>query len=215
MYNRNSVSVVHGLSCESWPETRQLMGDLLQLFEKQKQSPIMLAFQECIHLQSKLEQKRDLLLTQSTEIKNRIESVTDQCSQLLKEETDKLKIHERNLEELQTEIDRVMCKRNDLQQQLSQVNQQIETYSMEASQEIDGFDTVEMEKRDEVPRLKQQISMHAAATGIKWDYDRTDVLAGEVSIPSKKVLKRFCIDLDEKSNFEVANKVWDIIDTTS
>jgi predicted nuclease with TOPRIM domain len=199
----------------TWAETLQMMNDLAQLYEKPDQSPIMLSIQESIHLQSKLEQRKELLLSESNEIKAQIQSATEKCSNLLQVETEKLKSHERNLDELQTELDRILRKRKDLQKQLDEVNHHIHVYSTEASQEIEGFDSVELERQDEVPRLKQQISLHATGTGIKWDFHRTDALVGEVSIPSRKVLKRFCVELNDHSSFEIANKVWDIMDASS
>ena len=198
----------------SWNETMQMMSDLLQLYEKQEQSPLMQSLRECMHLQKKLEQRKEILLNQSRDIQARIHSVTDQCSQLLEIETKTIHSYKRNMDELQDELERIRGKTRDVQRQLDDANQQIQTYT-EISDDVEELDSLEMEKKEEVPRLRRQLSMHATATGIKWDYDRVDALVGEVSIPEKKILKRFCIDLDQHSNFEVANKVWDIIDPTS
>lgn len=213
--NEGLIHITNPSASVTWAETCVMMNDLYHLYEKHGQSPIMLSLRECIHLQNNLEQKKELILKQAEAIKARIQSATDKCCSLLQGETEKLKNHQRNLDDLQTELDRIIHKRNDLQNQLKEVNNQIHVYTTEASQEIEEFDAIEMEKRDEVPKLKKQLSMHATATGIKWDYDRTDALAGEVSLPSIKVMKRFCIDLNDHSNFEAANKVWDILDASS
>jgi len=198
--------------CVSWPETCQMMNDLTQLYAKRDESPIMLSLIECNLKQNMLKQRKELILTRSIELKGRIQLAIDKCSKQLQVEIEKLKNHEQNLNELQTELDRIIYKRNSLQNQSDELNRQIQLHVTEASQEMEALDTVEMDKRNEVPRLKQQLSLHATGTLIKWDYQRTDALAGELSIPSKKVLKRFSIDLNQVSSFEAANKIWDLMD---
>ncbi|KAL7540468.1 hypothetical protein ACHAXR_010165 [Thalassiosira sp. AJA248-18] len=46
----------------------------------------------------------------------------------------------------------------------------------------------------------------------KWDYNRLDVLAGEVSVPSKCVHRKFEIEKGELSEFEIAERLWGMIE---
>jgi hypothetical protein len=52
-------------------------------------------------------------------------------------------------------------------------------------------------------------------TNIKWDYTSLDVLKGEVSLVNRGVLRKFEIDKmdnDGLSEFEIAERLWDIIE---
>lgn len=60
------------------------------------------------------------------------------------------------------------------------LQQQIALHQQEASQEIENIDTVEEERKRQVPRLKTQISLYASTTGIKWDFNEDELLSGSV-----------------------------------
>jgi len=55
-------------------------------------------------------------------------------------------------------------------------------------------------------------SLHALLTNIKWDFNNTNQLAGEVSIPNKAIHQRFCLDKNELSEFDISNKLWKMIE---
>ena len=46
--------------------------------------------------------------------------------------------------------------------------------------ELEELDSVEYERIQQVPKIKNQISLYAKTTGIKWDYHREHLLAGQV-----------------------------------
>jgi hypothetical protein len=46
--------------------------------------------------------------------------------------------------------------------------------------ELEELDSVEYERIQQVPKIKNQISLYAKTTGIKWDYHREHSLAGQV-----------------------------------
>ena len=50
----------------------------------------------------------------------------------------------------------------------------------EAERETEGAEQVQLEQQLQIPRLRHQLSLYAACTGIKWDYEQTNVLAGEM-----------------------------------
>jgi hypothetical protein len=62
--------------------------------------------------------------------------------------------------------------------------------------------------------LKQQISLYATTTGIKWDFNEEHILAGQVAAQPKGGIRRFCIDPNEYSNFEIAKHLlWSLMET--
>ena len=62
------------------------------------------------------------------------------------------------------------------------------------------------------PILYKKNSLHALLTNIKWDFNNTNQLAGEVSIPNKAIHQRFCLDKNELSEFDISNKLWKMIE---
>lgn len=50
----------------------------------------------------------------------------------------------------------------------------------EANQEVEAIDLVEENRKNQVPRLKRQISLYASTTGIKWDFENDRLLEGHV-----------------------------------
>ncbi|KAI2513227.1 hypothetical protein MHU86_1265 [Fragilaria crotonensis] len=77
-----------------------------------------------------------------------------------------------------------------------------------ASKQTEEMDQVELDRMHQVPKIKNQISLYAKTTGIKWDYHRDHVLAGQVAIPSRGVVSRFSIDPREYDSFQIANYLW-------
>jgi len=63
-----------------------------------------------------------------------------------------------------------------------------------------------------LPPTLYKNSLHALLTNIKWDFNNTNQLAGEVSIPNKAIHQRFCLDKNELSEFDISNKLWKMIE---
>jgi len=88
----------------------------------------------------------------------------------------------------------------------------IEHYKAEAAEELEEYDEMEAAMMQQVPRMKKGIALYARSTGIKWNYENLDVLAGEVRDSAKKVVRRFEFDPSEMDEFEIANRIWDATD---
>lgn len=80
-----------------------------------------------------------------------------------------------------------------------------------ASEQVSELEEVQHRHVRTLPKIKNELSLHAVMTNIKWDYNRSDVLAGEVAIPSRAVHRRFEIERDDLSEFEIAERLWDMI----
>lgn len=72
----------------------------------------------------------------------------------------------------------------------------------------------------EMPRVQNSIGLYAHITGIKWNYETEgDIMAGwilprggENRARDGALVEGFQFDAAGKDDFEVANKLWDIID---
>ncbi len=120
------------------------------------------------------------LLEKAEEIKRHLSTKIEQAKDMRTKETSVLgelslqltKFHEQR-QTLLGEIDDL-----DARQRVSQ--EKIAMYQAEASQELDLILDVEEEQKQQVPRLKMTISLYASTTGIKWDFEDPDLLAGQV-----------------------------------
>lgn len=73
----------------------------------------------------------------------------------------------------------------------------------------------------QMPRVQNSIGLYAHITGIRWNYETEgEIMAGWVMVKGKggaaggdgATVEGFQFDAASKGDFEVANKLWDIID---
>eukprot|EP00531_Pseudo-nitzschia_arenysensis_P007798 CAMPEP_0116148258 /NCGR_PEP_ID=MMETSP0329-20121206/18254_1 /TAXON_ID=697910 /ORGANISM="Pseudo-nitzschia arenysensis, Strain B593" /LENGTH=246 /DNA_ID=CAMNT_0003644365 /DNA_START=80 /DNA_END=820 /DNA_ORIENTATION=+ len=153
-------------------------------------------------------EKHNSLLEKAEGIKHHLSTKIEKAKDMRTKETSVLgelslqlnKFHEQR-QCLLGEIDDL-----DARQRVSQ--EKIAMYQAEASQELDLILDVEEEQKQQVPRLKMTISLYASTTGIKWDFEDPDLLAGQVEIPSQCSFKRFNIDPRDYSSVETADMLW-------
>jgi hypothetical protein len=99
---------------------------------------------------------------------------------LSKEENDGLAQVQQDLDLLEVELQKSKDNYNTLLQQKEDIICQIKDFQMEAAEDLGEFDELEASMIQQVPRMKKGIALFARSTGIKWNYDNLDVLAGEV-----------------------------------
>ncbi|KAG1708861.1 hypothetical protein DVH05_022495 [Phytophthora capsici] len=77
----------------------------------------------------------------------------------------------------------------------------------EARQELLQYNAAH---QDEIPAAKNQMSLYASVTGIRWDFSGAQI-AGDIHVPAKQRIVRFEID-PATDAFKAANAFWDKID---
>ena len=173
----STVSVSYDEGDFSWTETRQKLKDMRSSYSA---NDMLASFRTCLDLQSDLENQQSHVVQESENIKSRLENRIEMAREACKEESD-------DLYRMQVRLEHLQADRQALHQALEELDG-IETETREriiqcqevASEQIESIDQVEAERMRQVPRLKQQISLYATTTGIKWDFDEEDVLAGQV-----------------------------------
>lgn len=192
----------------SWEDTRDSMDKLLLQFEGPNASNEIAVLKDNMNIIKKLEENVGLLKTKSNKIKEEIQSRIDDSMRKLEEETEALRFQQDCVNEKRSEVDKMKREIAELIKKEMELKMKIEQHKEDASQEVEDLDEVEEEKKAEVFRLQQHISLLALVSGIKWDYDSIDTIAGEVEIPSKKKHIRFEIDKDQHTPFEIAHMLW-------
>lgn len=197
-----------GSSSFTWEETSQMMNQLLEHYVGTAAADSVSLVKECASENKDLSNWRNSFLQQSQKIKSRIQSSIDECHTKCQQEEGALDEQKKHLATLEGEESHLRMNNALLLKEKEDIERRISQYKNEASQEVEKIDEVEERKKMEVPRLQQQISLYASISGIKWEYDCVDSLAGEVDIPLKCLHKRFAIDKDEHTPFEIAGMLW-------
>ena len=207
-----TTSSSFNLRTTSWEAAQEAMR---QLMEQDN-----VAIHKNMHVVNKISNSIRLLGEKEREIHQEADKIDDQiqnsiqeCSKHFSQEEEELHQMRKHVDNLENEVDEIRDVVNQDKEEESQLKKQIEHYLEQANERVEEIDEVEVKKKEEVYRLRTQISLHAHVTGIKWDYDDDiDSMVGEIDIPSKQVQKRFAIDRENRSSFEVVNQVWTMME---
>ena len=195
----------------AWGESLRIMSNLLEHYDSESTKSDITKLQQSCSAISKIETSEKNIIEKSIQIKESIQDLINKSTSCYQNEFDELKQHENHIETLQKEIDGMKKQNKTLDAEKETSVQMTEKYRAEASQEIEKIDNIETDRMKEVPRLKHQISLYATTTGIKWDFTRVNHHAGEVSIPSLGLHRRFEINPEDYSQFEIANMLWSYV----
>ncbi|CAB9526900.1 expressed unknown protein [Seminavis robusta] len=155
------------------------------------------------------------------DIKASSQSIQDRLMEKIQQEEAKCQVESANVETMEKELQEIAQERDSIANDIADLNrmrddltQRIAMAVEEASQQVEDINMVDEARKNQVPRLKHQISLYADTTGIKWDFEDDKRLEGHVSISSKQVVRSFSIDPQDHTKFEIANKLWGIMDTS-
>jgi DNA repair exonuclease SbcCD ATPase subunit len=121
---------------------------------------------------------------QLTSVSSKIQTA---LSDKIRGEESKCQTESANVSAMEQAVQGIVQERDSLQQGLQSLEslrhdleQRIASAMEEASQHVESIDMVEESRKNQVPRLKHQISLYASTTGIKWDFDKERLLQGHV-----------------------------------
>ena len=197
---------------KTWKATRDSMTQLLKRYDSNKEN---IAIVQQIHEKTKnLETVQGSIRQEADALCNQIQSKIEECTKNFSQEEQNLRQQQKHIADLENEVNEIRNNVIEAKEEKLQIQRKIEHYKEQANERVEQIDEVEIQKKEEVYRLQTQISLHAHTTGIRWDYDVDDlnVISGEIDIPSKQVQKRFCIDKENRSSFEVVNELWTMME---
>mmetsp|Transcript_4660 Transcript_4660/g.5235 ORF Transcript_4660/g.5235 Transcript_4660/m.5235 type:complete len:259 (+) Transcript_4660:64-840(+) len=154
----------------------------------------------------------DSLLQEAGKVKSNLSQGIQQAKDLRSKETNVLSDLSEQLTKFQETRRDLLREIEELddRQRVSQKN--ISIYQAEASQELDIITDVEEQQKRQVPRLKMLVSLYASTTGIKWDFADSDLLSGQMAVPSQNAFKLFTIDPVDYSTVETADLLWGMME---
>mmetsp|Transcript_6769 Transcript_6769/g.14658 ORF Transcript_6769/g.14658 Transcript_6769/m.14658 type:complete len:210 (+) Transcript_6769:97-726(+) len=148
----------------------------------------------------------------SLEISNAISSSIRNERAALTDESDELTRQSSSVEALEDELSSLRRSNAEMRSKRRTAEEIIPIHRAVANEKIAEADEVQSRHVRNLPKIKRELSLHGLMTNIKWDYNRTGVLAGEISMPGRKVHRRFVIDKEEFGEFEIAERLWDLIE---
>ena len=129
-----------------------------------------------------------VLEQQASEMKKSLESQIADERQAFVSESDHLYTIIQSIHELQSLVTEEEEAISELRESQVTLRSKIHSHKHEVSQKLEEMDHVEIDRMQQVPKIKNQISLYAKTTGIKWDYHRDSVLAGQVVCSALSVL---------------------------
>jgi chromosome segregation ATPase len=208
-----SITVESGHQKFTWEDTKDAMHQLMECYNderfiKNAEAVLKQYASEVAELADVTKQ----IQLDGDEICSDINSKIKECSRNFSQEEENLREILTHISNLQDEVNDIRNGVNESKEQEDEIRRKIILYNEQASERVVHIDEVELRKKEEVYRLQTQISLHAHVTGIKWDYEDIDSIKGEIDIPSKQIQKRFEIDREGKSDFEIVNSFWTMME---
>jgi len=213
-----STSLIMSVESEkptlTWEATRDAMNQLLDTYDDEE--TLLARRKTLIHnVESNLtnlEQSETDIVSEGTSIISQITERINECSKNFSEEEQNLRQQQRHIADLENEVNEIRNSVDMAKEEEIILQKKIRHYKEQANARVERIDEVEIQKKEEVYRLQTQISLHAHVTGIKWNYDDIDSIKGEIDIPSKQIQRKFEIEREGRSDFEIVNQFWTMME---
>jgi len=151
-------------------------------------------------------------LDDAIRIQSKLLSRIEQEENIYRNENMDLVEIESSIRKTEEEIQRLANVKNDLIQETMKLKKEIDEYRVECAEEIEELDGIEAQMIQQIPRVKKRISLYSQATGIKWNYDKPNMVEGEINDEVRGSIRYFSFNPKELDQFSLANKIWDTVD---
>lgn len=119
-------------------------------------------------------------LDDATRVKSKLLDRIEEEENIFKNENMDLVEIESSIKKIEEEIHCLANEKNDLLQEAMKLKKEIDQYRVECAEEIEELDGIEAQMIQQIPRVKKRISLYTQATGIKWNYDKPNMVEGEI-----------------------------------
>lgn len=142
--------------------------------------------QQCKEKLSSFETQKQELINHSSQMKGKLTKNIEKEQSKCQVESNNVIALEQSLQAMVAERDELVNNMKELEQMSQELQTKIALAIRDANQEVEAIDIVEENRKNQVPKLKHQISLYATTTGIKWDFENDDLLQGHVVCSEKK-----------------------------
>lgn len=211
--NKN-LNTPGGTPTLSWSDTLEILEETL-VGSGSLYADTLKHIDTCHHLLSQFETTIETGQARAHRAKSNLTQKVQEAEHAQHEETKSLKAQQNELTELENDVNQLKDLIRQKENEIGDAMERIKMYEAEANQEVEKIDEVEAQMLREVPRLKKKMALYANVTGIKWKYNNENMREGEIAISSKGEVRRFSFDPLEHTDYEMANKLWDMMDGQS
>jgi len=127
----------------------------------------------------------------------------------------RLTLTSKNKEDLFAQREALETDKKKINQRISQLEAQIKNTKNETKdktaelQQIEQQEEAPLEEDPELVLLGNKYDLFVKISNIKWDYEKPSIIAGTVYLENN--IKPFEFNKDEYSDFEITNKLWDLM----
>jgi hypothetical protein len=200
---------------EDWLSLESKMTSILSKQKSQSDTELTLAKRSTALRTVDLASHSNRLQTDSSIIQSHLNRAIAREKQALDAESNELGNQLSTISQLAQLKENLHQQNSLLGSKISNATSKINQYQDLANTNIQDISLIEAQHIKNIPKIKHELTLHATMTNIKWDYTSLDVLKGEVSLVNRGVLRKFEIDKmdnDGLSEFEIAERLWDIIE---
>lgn len=194
-----------------WTAIKEIMEKMASTQEIQCDANVAMA-QKGLALLEDISAESDRLRSSARAISEGISASIDDERRALGEEARELSQETSRVRELEAEVAALEGSRADTRAARRRAEIAIPEHEAAAAEEVAEVDEIEFRHVRNLPKIRQELSLHALMTNVKWDFSRRDALAGEVSLPARAEHRRFEIDKERLSDFEIAEQLWEMIE---
>jgi chromosome segregation ATPase len=197
----------------AWEATRDAMKQLVDSYDNEETLTRRKTLIHSVESNlTNLEQSESTLESNFDSIITEIVDKINESSKSFSQEEQNLQQQQKHITDLENEVNEIRYCVDEAKEEELTLQKKILHYKEQASERVERIDEVEVQKKEEVYRLQTQISLHAHVTGIKWNYDDIDSIKGEIDIPSKQIQKKFEIEKEGRSDFDIVNQFWSMME---
>ena len=202
---------------KDWQSLQSQMTNLLTT-QKSQQSTFQSLLSSSSPLLTNLAQHTSRLQQDSTQIQSKLQHSINIQSRALANENQELSSQLATVQHLTTQRDNLLTSNTSCTTKLQEAHSQIQSHTQQRNQYMEDITNIESKfcTRD-LPKIKQELTLHAALTNLKWDYSAPKyLLRGEVSLVERGVLREFeverCGEEEGGGVVVVADRLWDIVE---
>eukprot|EP00548_Thalassiothrix_antarctica_P018156 CAMPEP_0194184538 /NCGR_PEP_ID=MMETSP0154-20130528/38431_1 /TAXON_ID=1049557 /ORGANISM="Thalassiothrix antarctica, Strain L6-D1" /LENGTH=222 /DNA_ID=CAMNT_0038902261 /DNA_START=31 /DNA_END=699 /DNA_ORIENTATION=- len=193
-------------SSSSWEELKK------KLEEKEKMIFSWFDKLEITDAECSLDKQHKELEESANTIKTSLEKQISESRNACDDEMNDLSRLKETIRSIEKESEELERATTDLHNEETKLNRQIQLHKGETVEQQEELNMQEIELMQKVPKIKNEISLYAKTTGIKWDYNCENLIAGQVAVPSLGLVSQFSIDPLDYNAHEIANYLWSAIE---
>lgn len=159
-------------------------------------SSVLESFQLFRNMRQELRDEIDQVNAQGSSVQARLQEEIDTMVAQRQEESNEIHSLQIELNQLQASRDALLADIEEADEQIRNLYDELNRYQALLHENSQEYSNYEMIQKLKVPRLRNQITLYATISGIKWDYENEKMLQGTVVSKfrvSTRLLGNVCI----------------------